>query len=42
VDAGNSWLKASISEQRFAVAPEQEATMVVADHDDGYPAVLDG
>jgi hypothetical protein len=42
VEAANGWLKASISEHnaRFAVAPEQEGTMFVADRDGAYREIL--
>jgi len=42
VEAANGWLKASISEHnaRFAVAPEQEGTMFVADRDGADREIL--
>jgi hypothetical protein len=42
VEAANGWLKASISKHNahFAVAPEQEGTMFVADRDGAYREIL--
>jgi hypothetical protein len=42
VEAANGWLKAYISEHnaRFAVVPEQEGTMFVADGDGAYREIL--